>query len=876
MLKILRRRQLLWHNAFARMPVAVTDFTLPPFEAPPQRLDRVALALKAAFLDRDAPAPRREAHAVVRWAAEAASHLVDPVEPAAGILAQTAETPAMIWTAYRDHATAQLPGDFGLAVLAMLAHPTDLSERVLTERMAQAVKQLEQHMPHYSTRVIAQRAFAAGMPWRRLSKHSDVVSVGHGARQTYLRLSAPENQPLLASKISLEKATSLEMIAMAGLPAGQPAVVRSLETALRAAEKIGYPVAVKPVGSTQGIGVTAKINGAEDLRPVIEELLTKRRSVLVQKHFEGETYRMMLVGGKLISTFRVDLPSVEGDGVSSVAQLIERLNTDPRRRGTNLSMLYPLRIGPDMHYTLREQGYAIEDVLPLGTRVLLSRIGNRHSGGIPVDVTEKVHPENRLMGERAAAICHVRVGSVDLVSPDIARPWQEVGGGICELNAYSGLQVHDIAHPELDLPGKILSYAMQGKGTGRVPTAMVTGNVGKSGTCFLLREILRAAGACVGLASTDGVFIGETRVMTGDRAGASGGNIVLQDPDVTAAVLETARGGIIRRGLVTDRCDVGALLNIGDDHLGQDGVETIDQILAVKRKVTDAAKSAVVLNFDDPVLVRLAAEYPAARQIGFAMSGRGEALERLLAAGGRAVIRQPDGMIALAEGARAQPIHSLHEIAGSYGGANHAVAENALAAAALAIGLGVAPEHISRGLAEMPEPEAGKGGRLVSFDHGELRVVLDRGATVKSLPNIGRVLAATAPGRRRVMLVSVNSFRSDDYLRRFAEGLLPIADRVICYERPSFMRHNGPGELAERLGAAFRGAGAEADRLSVIAEPEAALGHAKGMLLPGDVLMLLGGDADYLTELFEAVFGPRQAQQDGAAPVPEDRGLARG
>lgn len=857
MFKLHRCRLLHWHNRYCNEPVAVTEFTSPPIRVRPERAGAVFQALQSAFSEKSEVPNNLHPEAVCLWAADAAAQRVDIMPPRSGIVPGAPGRRSAIWTVYRDTVTAPLPGQFAISIIALLGQPGDLTSAQLSAKIDAAARMLEQRMPHYSTRAIGQRALARGIPWRRYSKHSDLVALGFGAKQVLFRLSTPENQSAFTTKLALEKPTSLDVLAAAGMPVGKPTTVTSVQEALRAAERIGYPVTVKPVSGTRGSGVLVGIENAVELDRSVGALLKMHRGrVLVQKHFDGKTYRMLVVGGKLVATAAIELPTVIGDGISTVQELIDRLNADPRRGGTDLSGLFPVQLTPSVQVTLAQQGQSPEAVPEAGQTVLLSRVGNRHSGGIPEDASDIVHPENRLLAERAARSCRLAVGSVDLVCADITRPWHETDAGICELNAFTSLKVHDIAHPEIDAASHVLDYGMRGKGDGRIPTAMVTGDVGKTGTCFILSAILKTAGEVVGLSTTDGVYVDDTRIEFGDKAGTSGGGIVLNDPTVTAAVLETARGGIIKRGLIAEHCDVGALLNIGDDHLGQDGIETREQMLAVKRKVTDAARGFIILNLDDEMLVELSREYPPARIIAYSIGGETDAVARVLAGGGRAVVRDIDGMMSLIGDGPSVPLFRLDAIAGSYSGANHAIVENAMAAAAMATGLGVAPEIIAKALAALPEPEAGRGGRLISFLDGTNLVMLDRGATVKSLPNIGRVLDATVPGRRRVCLVSVNSFRSDAYLKDFADGLLPLVDAVVCYERPSFLRHNGPGELCARLERAFVAAGANAAVLQAIADPNAAIAAARTLLNEGDAFLILGGDADYLVALFEGEFGP--------------------
>jgi cyanophycin synthetase len=409
--------------------------------------------------------------------------------------------------------------------------------------------------------------------------------------------------------------------------------------------------------------------------------------------------------------------------------------------------------------------------------------------------------------------------------------------------------MHD-AQPDVVTP--ILEALFPGGGCGEIPTAMITGTNGKTTTTLMLGAILKAAGHTPGTATTDGVIIDSDWILKGDLAGPEGAEAVFADPSVTAAALETARGAIIRTGITLEHCDVAALLNVRREHIDQDGVETLEDMAQVKRKVTDAAEKAVVLNADDPITRALMEDYPAERVIGFSMAAPSPAVQEALARGSTALVAR-DGAegeeIALLSAGSDRRLLSVDELPSTMDGRHRVNVANALAAAGLAYGLEIDLETIAEGLRSYRLPRPGEPGGMIWVKDRPYDVLIDRAANAPSLEAIADTLSRLDLPGRRICVLSTPSNRPDWSFEDVGQAIANSFDLFICYDRPSFLRHRTPEDIAGRLRTGLIAAGVSESQALAMPEPEEAMRTAKEHLRPGDFLALLGGRTEYLIEL---------------------------
>src|SRR4029077_5063332 len=401
------------------------------------------------------------------------------------------------------------------------------------------------------------------MPWIRLNDRS-LVQLGHGKYQRRIQATVTSETRHTAVEIASDKRLTNQILSDLGLPVPRQARVRGPEDAVEAAEKLGYPVVVKPLDGNHGKGVSINLTTSEQVRAAFEEAYEHSSVVIVETFQEGHDYRILVVDGKVVAAAQRVPGHVGGDGAHTIAELVEIVNQDPRRGIGHEKVLTRLELDAQGLRLIEEAGLTPESVLAGGQVFYLRSTGNLSTGGTSVDKTDAIHYDNRIMAERAVKAIGLDVGGVDFISPDIGRSHKEAGGAIVEVNAAPGFRMHtaptegkprDVAGPVLDL--------LFPKGTPyRIPIAAITGTNGKTTTTRMVGHILKLSGDTVGMTTSDGVYIDGELTVSGDMTGPWASHLVLRDPSVDAAGLETARGGIVRAGLGGRKGQGGAVLNV--------------------------------------------------------------------------------------------------------------------------------------------------------------------------------------------------------------------------------------------------------------------------------------------------------------------------
>ncbi|HET9954246.1 MAG TPA: cyanophycin synthetase, partial [Polyangiaceae bacterium] len=461
-----------------------------------------------------------------------------------------------------------------------------------------------------STGSIVRAALDRGIPARRLTSGS-LVMLGHGARQRRIWAAETDRTSAIAEAIAQDKELTKSLLRAAGVPVPEGRPVESPEQAWEAAQEVGLPVVVKPRNGNQGRGVSVRLSSEEAVKLGYELARKQSSEIIVEKHVEGADFRLLVIGGKLVAAARREPPKVIGDGRNDIAELVRVENLDPRRgddHSTSLSKLRLDEIGLEM---LAEQGLAPESVPAAGQVVVLRRNANLSTGGTAADVTDEVHPEVAKRVADAAAMIGLDIAGIDVMAPRLDIPLEKSGGAIVEVNAAPGLRMH--LEPSSGKPrnvGSAIIESMFGRGDdARIPIVAITGTNGKTTTTRCVAHLLKQHGLRVGMTCTDGIYVEGRRIDTGDCSGPKSARVVLGHPRVDAAVLETARGGMLREGLGFDWCDVAIVTNVGEgDHLGLNGIYTVEDLARVKeipvRRVSP--RGAAVLNADDPLVVAMA------------------------------------------------------------------------------------------------------------------------------------------------------------------------------------------------------------------------------------------------------------------------------
>jgi len=520
------------------------------------------------------------------------------------------------------------------------------------------------------------------------------------------------------------------------------------------------------------------------------------KDIVVEKYIPGCDYRLLVVGNKLVAAARRVPAHVVGNGQSSIAELVEDVNRDPRRSEGHATVLSKIKLDAIALTVLAEAGFTPQSIPTAGQVVLIRRNGNLSTGGTAVDVTDEVHPLVAAQAVDAARVIGLDIAGVDVIAEDISHPLGPQGAAVVEVNAGPGLRMH--LQPSEGKPrpvGEAIIDLLYPDGqNGRIPLVAVTGVNGKTTTTRLITHVLALTGRTVGMTCTDGIYISGRRIDDGDCSGPQSARSVLLHPGVDAAVLETARGGILREGLGFDLCDVAVVTNIGEgDHLGLADIDSLEKLAKVKRCIVDvvAPTGAAVLNAEDPLVADMAPKCPGS-VVFFAKQGEHPLLIERRGDGGRVAFVR-DNSVVLAEGGNEFSLISLDKVPLTHGGKVTFQVENVLAATAACWALGIPAEFIRAGLETFGASLEKTQGRFNVFDFGGATMVVDYGHNASSLLAMVETLQQLPHTRRCALYSAAGDRRNEDMIRQ-GEILGRHFDRVVVYE-DHYLRGRQPGEI---------------------------------------------------------------------------------
>jgi cyanophycin synthetase len=728
-----------------------------------------------------------------------------------------------------------------------------------------------------STQAILDEAALRDIPYIRLNEQS-LVQLGHGVHQRRIRATMTSATSALGVDIAGDKKLTNRLLAATGVPVPVSELVNDADAAVRAARRIGYPVALKPLDGNHGRGVMLNLPDDDAVRAAYPAARgqARRGGVVVETYLRGNDYRCLVIGGVLCAVAERVPAHVDGDGTHTLAELVEITNADPRRGIGHEKVLTRIKVDDESIGYAREQGLEMDDVPPRGARVFLKRTGNMSTGGISIDRTEEIHPENAEIVELAARVVGLDVAGIDVVCPDVSSPMRDTGGGIVEVNAAPGFRMH--THPtqgEAQYVAKPVIDGLFPPGSpSRIPIVAVTGTNGKTTTARMIAHVMKGMGRKVGLTSTDGIYVDGRLVRKADASGPRSASMVLQNPTVDFAVFEVARGGILREGLGYQRNDVAVVLNVTGDHLGLGGVTSLEQLAAVKRVIVEAVPrdGVAVLNADDP-LVAAMARHCSGSVIYFSMDPGHELLRRAASRGRRAVTLEPGTngeMIVLRQGRKSMPLVWTHLLPATFEGRARMNVQNALAATAAAWAAGAHLHDIRQALRTFSTSYFMAPGRLNMFELDGYRVIVDYAHNPPAIAALGQFVTALAqpsPGGRlplvggqRIGVVATAGDRRDQDIREVGAVAARYFDTIVIREDDN-TRGRQRGETAALVEAGIRGEMANGGRCrqveTVLDEMEATR-RALDLGRPGDVIAIC---ADRPNEVWKEL----QRRQHGAA-----------
>lgn len=772
--------------------------------------------------------------------------------------------------AYSDEAVGLAAGKLAVRLVNNLVRPDPDFD--FTAELEQFIVRGERTAFGPSTQAIIDEAVARDIPWIRLNTGS-LVQLGQGVHQQRIRATMTSNTSSLAVDIAGNKELTLNLLSSAGLPVPRSEAIRTEDGAVEVAEKLGYPVVIKPLDGNHGRGVCLNLNSEAEVREAfaIAKSESRGRWIIVENFITGKDYRCLVIGGKIAAIAERMPAHVVGDGKHTVTELVDITNSDPRRGVGHEKVLTRIKVDQAAINLVAEQGYAMDEVPPADEMVKLTLTGNMSTGGISIDRTFEAHPENIEIAEEAARVVGLDIAGIDFIAPDITRAVRETGGGICEVNAAPGFRMH--THPTIGDPQYIAKPVVDmlfPPGTAsRIPIVAVTGTNGKTTTSRMISHIFRGIGRKVGMTSTDGVIVDERLIIRADASGPRSAKMVLQNPRVDMAVFEVARGGILREGLGYDHNDVAVVTNVQPDHLGLKGINTVRELAAVKSVVVEAVprNGFAVLNADDENVRRMS-RVNSGQTLWFSTAEPGsethDMIEDHCRRGGRAVLLERSDlgdMIVLREGRRRMQVAWTHLLPSTFGGRAMANVENSMAAAAAAFAAGASLHDIRQGLRTFNTSYYLSPGRMNELTVDGRTVIVDYCHNPPGLKLLGDFVDRTGEmmdssnefGRvSRIGVIASAGDRRDEDLIEMGQIAAQHFDVLVVREDAN-PRGRKPGETAALTEKGVReamGDGVRCRRVEVVLPEIEATRFAMSLSNAGDLVVLcVDKHPQVLTEL---------------------------
>lgn len=723
----------------------------------------------------------------------------------------------------------------------------------------------QRHALGPSTAALVNAATERGIPWIRTGTNS-LIQLGHGRYQRRVQATVTSQTSHIAVELASDKEETNRILGTLGLPVPAQVLVRTPDAAVAAAARITYPVVVKPFNGNHGRGISIHLTTDAQVRDAFQVAREHSSGVIVESFVTGLDHRMLVINGALVAVSRRQPGNVVGDGRHTIAELVEIVNNDPRRGIGHEKVLTRLELDHQAESLLARAGYSAATVPADGEVVYLRSTGNLSTGGTATDVTDITHPDNAEMAVRAVQAIGLDVGGVDFLTSDIARSYKEVGGAIVEINAAPGFRMH-MAPSEgkpRDVAGPVIDMLFPAGAPSSVPIAAVTGTNGKTTTARMLAHILKLAGQLVGLTTTDGVYVDGHRTVAGDMTGPVAARMVLSDPFVEVAVLEVARGGLLRAGLGVRNVDVGAVLNVREDHLGLRGINSLADLAKVKRIVVEVTSDTAILNADDRECLRMAGHTHAKHLCYVTMNPGHELVREHIQAGGRGCVLETGmtgQMITLYDHGAHIPLLAAHLIPATLDGRAMHNVQNAMFAAAMAFSMGLKLENIRHGLQTFDTTFFQAPGRGNVFDEHPFKVILDYGHNAAAIEAMVQFVERLDAAGRRIVVISGPGDRRDEDLKAAARCVAGYFDRYICRQDDG-RRGRADGEVPGLMREALIAAQVPPEQIEVIPDEQEAIAAALGEARAGDLVLVFG---DNISRSWEQIITFRPAETERRA-----------
>lgn len=630
-----------------------------------------------------------------------------------------------------------------------------------------------------STASIIDEAKKRGIPYKRLSSGS-YVAFGYGNKQKTIRATITGNTSNLGVEIACDKDETKKLLANAYIPVPAGRLVYDEEELREALEIVSFPLVIKPVDGNHGRGVITNIINAEQALAAFRIAKGISKEVIVEEFIQGSDYRFLVINYKLVAVAKRTPAMVMGDGKSTIAELVEQTNKDPERGEGHEKVMTTIKIDEITLNILAGKNLTVDSILPLGEILFLKDSANISTGGTSTDVTDKVHPYNKFIAERVARLLNLDICGIDVVAKDINVPLSKEVGGIVEVNACPGLRMHlapakgiarNVAEPIIDM-------LFPNKDNGRIPLVAITGTNGKTTTTRLIAHMMKQMGHNVGFTTTDGIYVGDHAIHHGDCTGPASADTILNDPTVDFAVLECARGGILRSGLGFDTCDISVVTNVTEDHLGLKDIHTIEDMARVKAVVarSTAADGYCILNADDDLVYNMRHDVDSKVAL-FSIHADNERIKEHCANGGLAAIIEK-GYITICKGKWKTRLDKIANVPLSFNGRAECMIKNILPAVLTAVISNYKYEDITAALQSfIPSPEQ-TPGRMNLFKFKDFEVMVDYAHNTDGFTELKKFMDKTKASVK-IGIISGTGDRREEDIRNLGKLAAQIFDEIV-------------------------------------------------------------------------------------------------
>ncbi|WP_179412121.1 cyanophycin synthetase [Mucilaginibacter sp. E4BP6] len=709
-----------------------------------------------------------------------------------------------------------------------------------------------------STGSIVEEAIARDIPWIRLNNQS-LVQLGYGKNQVRFRATMTEKTSCIAVDIASNKEETKRLLQEQAIPVAKGITISSIEGVDEAIRRVGFPLVFKPLDGNHGRGISINIKNREDAVEAYEFAARISRKVIVERYVTGYDFRVLVIDNKMVAAALRDPAHVKGDGTSTIQQLIDIENTDPRRGYGHENVLTLITVDRDTLDLLEKKGYTLDTVPAAGEKVFVKSTANLSTGGTSVDVTDHVHPQNIFICERISKIIGLDICGIDIMAENLTEPLTENGGVVLEVNAAPGFRMH-IA-PSEGLPRNVAGHVIdmlypQGKSS-RIPIIAVTGTNGKTTTTRLIAHIVKNNGHRVGFTTSDGIYVQNTMMLKGDTTGPVSSEFILKDPTVDFAVLETARGGILRSGLGFGFCDIGVVTNIQEDHLGLADIHTLEDLTRVKSVIINAVKKDGwgVLNADNEYCVRIGKKADC-NIAYFSMNENNPVIKAHCKKGGVACICE-NGFITIKKGDWKIRVQRTIQIPLTFGGTVPFMIENVMAATLAAFLWGFKTEDIKTSLETFIPSAAQTPGRMNIFEFKDFRFMIDFAHNPDGYRGIKEFLRHV-DSPLKIGIIAGTGDRRDEDIRELGKLSAEMFDYVILRQE-KHLRGRTEENILDLLKEGILSVDAN-KQFEVVPKEIDAIKHAMSLAKPGTFITAL---SDVVDNAIETVQNYQEQERNG-------------